>query len=166
MGKGKGMNSALSSADWSHGALPVPSEVIPLPQVYLAGSEQVWNDQIQIILRDVPKEWVHTVTVAETGWKIRVTWNPPDQGGPIALGRRFRHTVALDFALPEGWVSTHRGIVTPESTGCYLGYYDDSDPTGGYLINLPRDEEAECPTDGEPNFQAMTPCAWCHDGSW
>ena len=81
MGKGKGMNSEPLSVDWSHGALPAPSEVLPLPNVYIAGSDKAWNDQIQIIMRDVPKEWVRTVTVAETGWKIRVTWNPPEQGG-------------------------------------------------------------------------------------
>ena len=158
------MNNEPSPGGRGSGSQPLKglSEVLPFPNVYIVGSSHAWNDQIQIVMPEVREEWVGTVTVDESGLMIWVTWNPSEKGGPVT----FRHTVTLGFALPVGWVRSHKGLVTQESQGCFLGYYDDSDPTGGHLINLPRDEEAECPNNGDPNFQAVTPCAWCYDGTW
>ena len=129
--------------------------MLPLPNVIIAGSD---DDQIQVILPEVREAWVRTVTVEDTGRSIWVTWNPPTAGGPT----NFLHMIAMGFVLPDGWVSYHKGIVLPESDGCFLGYYDADDRYGGYLINLPCAEEAKCPNSGDPDFQAVTPCTCCY----
>ena len=157
MGKGRGKDNEPSPGERGSGSqlLKGPSEVLPLANVFIAG---YGDNQIQIIMPEVREEWVSAVTVEETGRSIWVTWNPPTSGGPTS----FLHTITLGFVLPDGWVSYHQGLVLPESDGCFLGYYDAEDRHGGYLINLPRDEAAECPNSGDPDFQAVTPCAWCY----